>query len=247
MQRLANLKFLLALSLVLRLAFLLLAGVNAPLVGDELAFQQIAVNVAAGRGFIQNNNPFFPGQVLYAWQAPLYPLSLAVLYFFLRPDPIFAKLFGLLIGVATVFLTFDLARRIFSPAIREAGHSLPHLAASNSSSPPFEKGNPNPPSLRNGWSGRAPWLAALFVAVYPGFLTSAHLLLSETLFAFLLVFAFDLIAAAAEFVPLSFLPRKSASVSASPTTTYWNPEHSSAREGNPSLPPLAKGGEGGYC
>lgn len=152
--------FLGALALTLRIIFLLLAGLNAPLVGDELAYQQIAANVAAGRGFVQNNNPFFPGQILYAWQAPFYPLNLAALYLISGPSVLVAKLFGLLLGVATVYLTYDLARRVFSA------------------------------------SRLAPFLAAVVVAVYPGLLTSAHLLLSETLFTFLLVLAFDLMAAA---------------------------------------------------
>jgi 4-amino-4-deoxy-L-arabinose transferase-like glycosyltransferase len=149
---------LLFLALVLRLAFLLLAGVNAPLAGDEIQYQQLAANVAAGRGFVQNNNPFFPGQVLHAWQAPLYPLSLAVLYFFFGPSALVAKLFNIAVGVVTVYVTYDLARRVFS-------------------------------------NQRVAFVAALFAAVYPGFLTNAHLLLSETLFTFLIVLAFDLIVA----------------------------------------------------
>lgn len=148
----------LLLALVLRLAFLLLGGINAPLTGDEVQYQQLAVNVASGRGFVQDNNPFFPGQTLYAWQAPLYPLALAVLYLLFGPHVLVAKLFGLALGVGMVWLAYDLARRIFSDA-------------------------------------RAAWWAALFVAVYPGWLTTGHLLLSETLFAFLLLLSSDLVAA----------------------------------------------------
>ncbi len=163
-----------ALALGLRLVFLALAGVNAPLVGDELAYQQIAANVAAGRGFAQNNNPFFPGQVLYAWQAPFYPLNLAALYLVSGPSPIIAKLFGILLGIATVYPTFDLARRVFS------------------ASPPTQVNQ----ALAKGGRGGIAFFAALVVAVYPGLLTNAHLVLSETLFTFLLVLAFDLMAAA---------------------------------------------------
>ncbi len=155
----SSVTLLLALALLLRGAFLLLAGVDAPLVGDELAYQQIAENVATGRGFVQNNNPFFPGQTLYAWQAPLYPLSLAALYSVFGANPFVGKLYGILVGVATVYVSYDLARRVFA-------------------------------------NERIAWMAALFVAVYPGLLTSSHLLLSETLFTFLLVLAFDLLVAA---------------------------------------------------
>lgn len=164
---------------MLRLAFLVLAGINAPLVGDELAYQQIAVNVAAGRGFVQTNNPFFPGQVFLAWQAPLYPLTLGAIYFPLGPQPIFGRLFGVLIGVATVYLTFDLARRIVPGTFPTQGQDLS-------------------PSRVNRHRERIAWVAALIAAVYPGLLTAAHLLLSETLFTFLLVLAFDLIAAAVQ-------------------------------------------------
>ena len=51
----------LALALLLRVVMLVLAGIHAPLAGDELAYDQIAANLAAGRGFVQNNNPFSPG------------------------------------------------------------------------------------------------------------------------------------------------------------------------------------------
>lgn len=131
------------------------------------------MNVAAGRGFVQSNNPFFPGQLLYGWQAPLYPLSLAGLYIFFGPHPIIGKLFGIAVGVATIYVTYDLARRIF----------------------------PSSTNPENGRSRSVAFLSAFFVAVYPGFLTGAHLLLSETLFTFLLVLAFDLVAAAANYTP----------------------------------------------
>jgi hypothetical protein len=202
-----GLVFLLTLALALRLVFLVLAGVNAPLVGDELAYQQIAANVAAGRGFVQDNNPFFPGQALYAWQAPFYPLSLAALYLIFGPHPIVAKLFGILLGVATTYLTFDLARRVFS-------------------APPLAKGNPSLPTVRKGGGGRVAFLAALFVTVYPGLLTNAHLVLSETLFTFLLVLAFDLVAVAMD-ASTVHPPAESGSDHATFPLT----------NGNPSLPP----------
>lgn len=87
----------------------------------------------------------------------------------------------MLIGVATVYITFDLARRIFPslPLLRNGKkHSFLSRIIGH-----FGEGE------------TIAWLSAIFVAVYPGFLTSSHLLLSETLFTFLLVLAFDLIAA----------------------------------------------------
>ena len=148
---------LLGFALILRLLFAVLAGVNAPLTGDEVAYQQIAVNVASGLGFWEDTNPFFPQQVLHAWQAPVYPLCLAAIYFVLGQKLLFAKLFGIVISTATVYLTYDLAARVFEDR-------------------------------------RAAFASGLLLALYPGFLTNAHLLLSETLFSFCVMLAFDLVA-----------------------------------------------------
>lgn len=153
------------LALVLRVLFLILAGVNAPLTGDEPAYQQIAENFAAGRGLYQTNNPFFPAQVLYAWQAPLYPLALGILYRLAGVNPLVGKLFGVMVSAATVYVVYDLTRRVFGGDARAT---------------------------------RTAWLAAFLVAIYPGLLTNAHLLLSETLFIFLLLLALDWVARACD-------------------------------------------------
>lgn len=150
----------LVLAFVLRVGFLLLAGVNAPLTGDELAYQQIAENVAAGRGLFQTNNPFFPGEPLYAWQAPLYPLLLGALYKVVGSSVPLAKFLTLLFSTATVLVVYDLARRVFRAVYADQTARRIALAA------------------------------ALLNAIYPGFLTLAHLLLSETLFIFFLLLAF---------------------------------------------------------
>ncbi len=160
----------LLLAFVLRVVFLWLAGVNAPLTGDELAYQQIAENVAARRGFFQDNNPFFPGQILYAWQAPLYPLSLAAVYALFGSNLFLAKLMSILISTATVFVTYELARRVFADSVPKENAAI--------------------------IARRIALVAAFLVAIYPGFLTHAHLLLSETLFIFLVLLAFDFAARA---------------------------------------------------
>lgn len=159
---------LLAFAFALRVLFLLLADIHAPLTGDELAYQQIAEHVAAGRGLFQTNNPFFPGQALYAWQAPLYPFTLGALYALLGNQIFFAKLFGVLVGTATVYVVYDAARRVFRAATDETRAERIALGA------------------------------GLIVAVYPGFLTLAHLLLSEGLFILFLMGAFDCLARALE-------------------------------------------------
>lgn len=164
----------LLLALVLRVLFLVLAGVDAPPVGDELAYQQIAENFAAGRGLFQTNNPFFPGQSLYAWQAPLYPLLLGLLYSVLGQTLLLAKAFGILVSTATVYVTYALAFRV-------SRSMLP-------------RSEPHSDTVRTPIA----LVAAFLVAIYPGLLTHAHLLLSETLFIFLLLLAFACLAHAFE-------------------------------------------------
>lgn len=171
---------LLLFALALRVLFLVLAGVNAPLAGDELAYQQLAENFAAGRGLFQTNNPFFPGQVLYAWQAPLYPLTLGILYSLLGTNLLLAKLFGLLVSTATVAVMYDLTRRVGRTAFAAQTSTTfaPHASAKQVE--------------------RIALVSAGLVAIYPGFLTNAHLLLSETLFIFFLLAAFAFVARAFE-------------------------------------------------
>ncbi len=171
---------------LLRVAFLILAGVNAPLTGDELAYQQIAENFAAGRGLFQDNNPFFPGQILYAWQAPLYPLTLGVLYTLFGNSILLAKLFGVIVSTAIVWIMYDLAVRVFRNIAGNVAANVPYLHADRNVAGNVTANVPY----------RVAWLAAFLVAIYPGFLTHAHLVLSETLFIFLLLLAFDFVARA---------------------------------------------------
>lgn len=154
---------LVVLAFLLRVAFLLLAGVHAPLTGDELAYQQIAENFAAGHGLYQTNNPFFPDQALYAWQAPLYPLALGILYQLFGVNILIAQGFGIFVSTATVYVMYDVARRVFA---------------------------------KSAQSQSIAFVAAFLVAIYPGLLTNAHLLLSETLFILFLLLAFDFAARA---------------------------------------------------
>jgi hypothetical protein len=171
--RRSSLVTLVLFAFLLRVGFLFLAGVNAPLTGDELAYQQIAENFAAGRGLYQTDNPFFPEQILYAWQAPLYPLALGVLYSLFGPNILAAKFLSVIVSTATVYVMYDLTRRIF------------HLIFLNADT-----------RADTSRSTQCALLAALLFAIYPGFLTNAHLLLSETLFIFFLLLAFDFAARA---------------------------------------------------
>ncbi len=160
-ERVSPLTAILLLALTVRIVVLLLAGPGIPLTGDEIQYDQLARNLVGGLGFVQDTNPFFPGQRLYAWQAPLYPYTLAAIYALSDGSSFAAKVLQVLIGVATAYLVYRLAGRSFSE--------------------------------------RPAYLAATFVAVYPGLVTNTHLLLSETLFTFLVVLSLTLLTGGSEY------------------------------------------------
>ena len=145
----------LCLALVVRLTFWWFAGTDAPLGGDELEYQELAENLVNGRGFV-GHPPFFPGQEARAWQPPLYPFTLALVYAVTGVSPPAARFFQILLGVGTVYLVWRLGTNLFP----QGRHTR--------------------------------LVAALIVALYPGLVTHAHVLLSETLFIFLLVLAVGL-------------------------------------------------------
>lgn len=145
----------LCIALLTRLIVTVVAGWSSPLTGDEIQYNQLAENLIAGIGYVENTNPFFPGQSLYAWQAPAYPYLLAAVGTLSGHLIITTKIIQILLGTATVYLTYRLASTVFS-----------HYPAA---------------------------IVGLIVALYPGLVTNTHLILSETLFIFLLVLAFNLL------------------------------------------------------
>lgn len=145
-----------------RLIVTAVAGWSSPLTGDEIQYNQLAENLIAGIGYVENTNPFFPGQSLYAWQAPAYPYLLAAVGALSGNLIIAAKVIQILLGTTTVYLTYRLASTVFSD----------YPAA----------------------------IVGLIVALYPGLVTNTHLILSETLFIFLLVLAFNLLISPSAFV-----------------------------------------------
>lgn len=70
---------------------------------DGEVFHRAALEVAAGR--------WSSGQVFF--QAPLYPFFLGAIYVVFGPNPIVAKLVQILLSVASCWLIYHLARRVF--------------------------------------------------------------------------------------------------------------------------------------
>jgi 4-amino-4-deoxy-L-arabinose transferase-like glycosyltransferase len=78
---------------------------------DEVQYQDIAVNLAQGRGFMMEGR-------LTSWRPPLYPFVLSVLYRLAgTTDPDVARIFQLVLSLGTVVVVFLLARTLFGPRV----------------------------------------------------------------------------------------------------------------------------------
>lgn len=96
----------LAAGLVARLVFFVLFS-DIELRMDEIQYQEIAVNLVAGKGFAI-------GDKLTSWRPPLYSAALAGLYRVTgTTDPTVARAFQAVISLLTAVLAYALARRLF--------------------------------------------------------------------------------------------------------------------------------------
>jgi len=78
-----------------------------PLLMDEVQYQEIAVNVAEGRGFALDEK-------LTSWRPPLYPFLMALLYRVAgAADPDVVRLFQAALSLGTVLVLYALAREVF--------------------------------------------------------------------------------------------------------------------------------------
>lgn len=106
----ARLGWLLAIAIVVRLAFLY-AFTDVPLLGDEVEYHEIATNVVEGRGFAMEGR-------LTSWRPPLYPFFLAALYFVTgTTDPIVPRVVQGLLSLAVVIVVYGLGRKLFSGTV----------------------------------------------------------------------------------------------------------------------------------
>src|SRR5262245_36068832 len=95
-----------AVGAVVRLA-LFAAFHSLDLLMDEVQYQELAVNLAEGRGFLLNGLPT-------SWRPPLYPFTMAALYLMTgTTNPAVVRLFQALLSLGTCVVIFALVRRLF--------------------------------------------------------------------------------------------------------------------------------------
>ena len=87
--------------------------------GDAADYDEIALNVLSGDGFVARENWF--GFSMYSWRAPAYPLVLTALYGLLGYSHLPVLILQSFIGAATAVLIFDLARALHPPSALLAG------------------------------------------------------------------------------------------------------------------------------
>jgi 4-amino-4-deoxy-L-arabinose transferase-like glycosyltransferase len=105
----ALLWILLAGALVRVVFFLLFHHVG--LYTDEVQYQEIAVNLAEGRGFMMEDR-------LTSWRPPLYPFALSVLYRMAgTTDPDVARVAQSILSLGTVVVVYLLARTVFGARV----------------------------------------------------------------------------------------------------------------------------------
>jgi hypothetical protein len=96
----------LAAGLLVRLAFFV-AYHDIRIQSDELQYQEIAVNLAEGRGFMLEEQPT-------SWRPPLYPFLMAILYRVTgSTEPAIVRAFQSLVSLATVVAVHRLAWLVF--------------------------------------------------------------------------------------------------------------------------------------
>lgn len=101
----------------LRLGYALL---DYPVLPQDTAdYDEIALNVLAGEGFVSRTNWF--GYEMRSWRPPLYPLFLALVYGVWGYSHLAVKVVQALIGAGTVILVWALARALRREAALLAG------------------------------------------------------------------------------------------------------------------------------
>lgn len=100
----------LGVAVIVRLA-LLIPMENLQLVMDELQYQEIAVNLAEGRGFMLYDKPT-------SWRPPLYPFVLSLVYRAVgTTDPLAGRVFQAGLSLVNLLLMYLLGRRLFGERV----------------------------------------------------------------------------------------------------------------------------------
>jgi 4-amino-4-deoxy-L-arabinose transferase-like glycosyltransferase len=111
----------LATGLVLRLAFVLSVR-DRPLVGDEGSYDQIAWNLASGRGYSMGNRP--EPAIPTASRGPGYILPLAASYRVAGHSKLAILIAQVFLDVTCIVLVWRIGRRLFGPALALGGAVL---------------------------------------------------------------------------------------------------------------------------
>jgi 4-amino-4-deoxy-L-arabinose transferase-like glycosyltransferase len=102
--------WLLAIAALVRLA-LLVPMDDLKLAMDELQYQEIAANLAEGRGFMLYEKPT-------SWRPPLYPFVLSIVYRAAgTTDPVAARVFQAGLSLVNLLLVYLLGRRLFGERV----------------------------------------------------------------------------------------------------------------------------------
>jgi len=117
--------FLFALAFAVRLAWILYSH-RAPIgLHDPVAYDALAQNILDGKGYAQpatgvttaadyfRQGPTVPT----AYFPPGYPAALAAVYFFFGRSVFWGEMFNVLLGAATVVITYELARRLLGLSV----------------------------------------------------------------------------------------------------------------------------------
>jgi 4-amino-4-deoxy-L-arabinose transferase-like glycosyltransferase len=84
---------------------------NVELHTDEIQYQEIAVNLVQGHGFMMEGR-------LTSWRPPLYPFLMSVLYWITgTTDPDVVRAFQAALSLGTVAVVYGLAREVFGPRV----------------------------------------------------------------------------------------------------------------------------------
>ena len=101
-----RLLWILGVGAIVRLVLLYLLG-DLDLWMDEVQYQEIAVNLAEGRGFVLKGQPT-------SWRPPLYPFILSGLYMLVgTTHPVVARAFQAILSLVNALVVYLLGRRLF--------------------------------------------------------------------------------------------------------------------------------------
>lgn len=102
---------------VLRLAFALKSGINAPPTSDAIEFDSYAWNLAQGHGYRGISADVTDPNHLTAYRPPVPSMVWAALYFIFGHHVGIVRVAHCLIGAATILLVYEIGRRCYSDSV----------------------------------------------------------------------------------------------------------------------------------